>query len=144
MLLFVSPIMVNYLQNVQARICYTGIKLGTKFINIKDLVKKSHQHDVVYYAACPKPVFVEHYTGETGRGLNERVIDHNGRDKKSHLYKHSQESNHPCVALSDFKITGSNFQNQKFKTKIAESLLIREKRSSLNTQEISIPLKLFI
>ena len=94
MLLFVSPIMVNYLQNVQARICYTGIKLDTKFINIKDLVKKSHQHDVVYYAACPKPVFVEHYTGETGRGLNERVIDHNGRDKKSHLYKHSQESNH--------------------------------------------------
>ena len=76
MLLFVFPIMVNYLQNVQARICYTGIKLGTKFINIKDLVKKSHQRDVVYYAACPKPVCAEDYTGETGRGLNERVIDH--------------------------------------------------------------------
>ena len=131
-------------ENVQARICYTGTKRGTKFNNIKDPVKKSHQHDVVYYAACPEPGCVEDYTGETGRRLNERVIDHNGRDKKSHLYKHSQESNHPCVALSDFKIIGSNFQNQKFKRKIAESLLIREKRSSLNMQEMSIPLKLFI
>ena len=79
-------------ENIQARICYTGTKLGTKFN--KDPVKKSHQHDVVYYAACPEPGCVEDYTGETGRRLNERVIDHNGRDKKSHLYKHSQESNH--------------------------------------------------
>ena len=87
---------------------------------------------------------VEDYIGETGRQLNERVIDNNGRDKKSHLYKHLQESNHPCVALSDFKIIGSNFENQNFKRKIAESLLIRESRSSLNTQEMSISLKLFI
>ena len=72
------------------------------------------------------------------------MIDHNRRDTKSHLYKQSQESNHPCVALSDVKIISSYFQNQKFKRKIAASLLIREKRSSLNTQEMSIPLKLFI
>ena len=96
-------------ENVQARICYTGTKRGTKFNNIKDPVKKSHQHDVVYYAACPEPGCVEDYTGEAGRRLNERVIDQNGRDKKSYLYKHLQESNHPCVALSDFKIIGSNF-----------------------------------
>ena len=70
--------------------------------------------------------------------------DHNGRDKMSHLYKHSQKSNHPCVALSGFKIIDSNFQNQKFNRKMTESLLIRETRSSLNMQEISIPLKLFI
>ena len=130
-------------ENVQTRTCYTGTKLGTKFNNIKDPVKKSHQHDVVYYATCPEPGCVEDYTGETGRRLNERVIDHNGRDKKSHLYKHSQESNYPCVALSDFKIIGCNFQNQKFKRRI-ESLLIRETRSSLNIQEMSVPLKLFI
>ena len=131
-------------ENVQARICYTGTKRGTKFNNIKHLVRKSHQHDIVYYAAYPEPACVEDYTGETGRRLNERVIDHNGRDKKSHLYKHSQERNYPRVGLSDFKIIGSNFQNEKFKRKIAESLLIRKKRSSLNTQEMSIPLKLFI
>ena len=130
-------------ENVQTRTCDTRTKLGTKFNNIKDPIRKSHQHEVVYYATCPEPDCVEDYTGETGRSLNERVIDHNGRDKKSHLYKHSQESNHPCVALSDFKIIGSNFQNQKFKRKIAESLLIRETRSSLNTQEMSNSTKSF-
>ena len=129
-------------ENVQTRIGYTDTKLGTKFSNIKYLVKKSHQYDVVYHATCLEPGCVEDCTGETGRRLNESMIDHNRRDEKSHLYKQSQESNHPCVALSDFKIIGSHFQNQKFKRKIAESLLIREKRSSLNTQEI--PLKLFI
>ena len=146
-------------ENVQARICYTGTKLGTKFSNIKDPVKKSYQHDVVYYATCHEPGCVEDYSGETGRILrgslkrmrrmkriekNERVIDNNGRDKKSHLYKHLQDNNHSCIALSDFKIIESSFRNQKFKRKIAESLLIREKRSSLNVQEMSIPLKLFI
>ena len=131
-------------ENFQTRICYTvTTKLGTKFNNIKDPVKKSHKHDVVYYAICPKPGCVEDYLGETGRRLNERLIDHNSRDKKSHLYKHSQESNHPCVALSDFKIIGSNFQNQKFNRKIAESLLIRETRSLLNAQDMSIPSKTF-
>ena len=35
-------------ENVQTRICYTGTKLDTKF-NITGPVKKSHQHDVVYY-----------------------------------------------------------------------------------------------
>ena len=131
------------LENVQAKICYTGTKLGTKFSNIKDPVKKSCQHDAVYYVACPEPGFVDDYTDKTVRRLNEGVIDHNGRDKKSHLHKHLQESNHPCVALSDFKIIGSHFQNQRLLRKIAESLLIREKRSALNMQEMSIPLKRF-
>ena len=88
-------------ENFQTRICYNGTKLGIKFNNIKDPVKKSQQHDVVYYGTCPEPGCVD-YTGEAGRRLNERVIDHNDRDKKSHLYKRSQEINHPCVALSDF------------------------------------------
>ena len=77
-------------ENVHTRICYTGIKLGTKFNDIKDPVKKSHQHNVVYYATCPEPECVEDYTGETGRRPNGRMIDHNGRDKTSHLYKQSQ------------------------------------------------------
>ena len=63
-------------ENVQARICSTGTKRGTKFSNIKDPVKKSRQHDVGY---CPEPGCVEDYIGETGRRLNERVIYHNGR-----------------------------------------------------------------
>ena len=62
--------------------------------------KKSHQHDVVYYAACLEPGCVEDDTGETSSRLNDRVIDQNGTGKKSYLYKHSQESKYPCVALT--------------------------------------------
>ena len=78
------------LENIQTRVCYTGTKLGTKIKinNIKDQGKKSHQNDRVFCATCPESGFVEDYTGETSRGLNERVIDHNWRDKKSHLHKH--------------------------------------------------------
>ena len=114
-------------ENVQARICTLILKLGTKFNNIKDPVNKSCQHNVVFYAICPKPGCVEDYTGETGRRLNKRATDHNRGDKKSHIYSHLHKSNHPCITLSDFKINCSNFQNQKFKRKIAELLLIREK-----------------
>ena len=32
--------------NTQTKIYYTGTKLGTKFNNNKDPVKKSHQHDI--------------------------------------------------------------------------------------------------
>ena len=102
-------------ENFQARICFIGTKIDTKFNKIKYLVKKSLQHDVVYYVTCSESGCVEDYTGETGRRLNVRVIDHNGRDKKSHLNKRSRKSNQPCDAMSDFKMIGSSFQNQKFK-----------------------------
>ena len=65
--------------------CYTGTKLGTKFNNIKDLVMKSHHHDVVYYVTCSQPGCVEDFTGETGTKLNERVTDYSWRDKNSYL-----------------------------------------------------------
>ena len=54
-------------ENVKTRICYTGTKLGIKFNNIKDPVEKLHQHDVVYYATCPKPGCIEGYTGNRKR-----------------------------------------------------------------------------
>ena len=104
-------------ENVQTKIYYTATKLGTKYDNIKDPVKKSHQHDAVFNVTCPGPDCVEDDTGETGRRLNKRIIVHNGRDKNSHLNKRSQESNHRCVALNVFKIIDCNFQNQKFKKK---------------------------
>ena len=78
-------------ENVPARICYTGKKRGTKFNNIKDPVKKSNQSNVVFYATSHKPGCVEDNTAETVRRLNETVINPNRRDKKLHLYKHSQE-----------------------------------------------------
>ena len=128
--------------NVKTYTTYSGTKLSSKF-PLKDETKKDHQHDVVYYAKCPEEQCTEDYTGETDRYLIERVKDHNGKDSKSHLFKHAMKTNHKTVTLDDFKIIGKDYKRPKFRRKLAESLHIEEKRSSLNTQETSVPLKLF-
>ena len=68
--------------------------------------------------------------------------DHSGKDSKSHLFKHSRETNNKKVTLDDLKIIGKGYRRSKFRCKLAESLHIKEKHL-LNTQEASIPLKLF-
>ena len=45
----------------------------------------------------------EPYIGETERHFEERIIDHNKRDKKSHIYKHSSENGHPMFGWTILK-----------------------------------------
>ena len=121
---------------------YTGKKLSTCF-NVKDQSNFDHPNDVVYYADCPNEAFRENCIGESGRRISERIKDHNGRDLKSHILRHSVESGHANVSYEDFKIIAKNFNNNSWKRKIAESLLIKEKRLTLNIHDKSVPLKLF-
>ena len=72
----------------------------------------------------------------------ERIKDHSGRDKNSHLVKHSIETGHSAVTINDFEIIGSAYRNNYQKWKVAEALYIKELKPSLNVQEKSIPLKL--
>ena len=54
------------------------------------------------------------------------------------------EKEHKLPSLEDFiMILGKNYKKNKFRRKISELLYIKGKRSSLNTQEKSVPLKLF-
>ena len=121
---------------------YTGKKPGTSF-NVKDQSKFDHQHDVVYYVDCPNETCRENYIGESGRRISEHIKDHNGRDLKSHILRHSVESGHANVSGEDFKTIAKNFNNKSWKHKIAESLLIKEKWPMLNIHNKSVPLKLF-
>ena len=127
---------------VKTQVVYTGKKLSTCF-NVKDQSKFEHRHDVVYYADCPNEKCRENYIGESGRRISEIIKDHNGRDLKSHILRHSVESGHANVSYEDFKIIAKNFNNNHWKRKIAESLLIKEKPPTLNTHHKSVPLKLF-
>ena len=111
---------------IKTQLAYTGKKLSTCF-NVKDQSKFEHQHDVVYYADCPNEKCRKNYIGESGRRISERIKDHNGRNLKSHILKHSVESGHTNVCYEDFKIKAKNFNNNHWKHKIAESLLIKEK-----------------
>ena len=132
----------NLPENVVPKAAFSASRLSDKF-NIKTKTKKDHQHDVTYYVQCPEETCNDDYTGETGRRMAERVIDHCGRDKKSHVFKHSVEKDHRLPSIEEYTILGGNYKNNTFRRKVSESLYIKEKRSTLNTHEKSVELKLF-
>ena len=88
----------------KATLVYTGTKLGSNF-NIKDITKKEHKHDIVYSVKRPEETFNETFNGE-----------HGGKDKNSHVYQHSVNSNHALVTLDDFAILNLGYKYNKFKT----------------------------
>ena len=49
------------------------------------------------------------YIGESGRRLNEQLIEHAGRDKNSHVLLHSQETGHTRVDINNIEILNKNF-----------------------------------
>ena len=117
-------------------------KLSTCF-NIKVQTKFEHQHNIVYHGKCPEVDCIDSYIDEASRRVFERIIDHNGRDRKSHLFRHSVQHNNKNLERQDFKILGKGYRNNAMKRKISEALYCRELKPTLNVQEKSIDLKLF-
>ena len=131
-----------FLDKYKATLVYTDTKFGSNF-NIKGITKKEHKHDLVYSVKCPKETCNETYNGGTGRRLIERVGKHRGKDKNSHVYQQSVNSNHALVTLDDFAILNLGYKHNKFKRKISEALFIKTNRPNFNKQDTSVPLKLF-
>ena len=123
-------------------VSYTGKELGTCF-NVKDKMVFNHKHDTVYYAKCPEESCPHDYVGESGRRVLERVKHRNGRDISSHIFKHFIAADHQFVSCDDLRIVGRNYHNYKRARKIAEALLIKNLRPSLNVEEKSVALKVF-
>ena len=119
--------------NVKTMVTHQSKKLASKF-PVKDKIVFQHQNNVVYYGKFPNPNCKDDYIGETDRRVIERVIDHNKREKKSHMLKHSRDKLHTHVWEYDFKLLGNNYQSN-IKRKISESLFIRKLKPSLNKQD---------
>ena len=128
--------------NVKPQITYTGRKLGSLF-QTKDQTIFEHKHDVIYHGKCPAENSADYYIGEIAPRINERIVDHTGRDTNSHLQKHSIESGHKLLESVDYKIIGTGYRNNIMKRKLSEALFIKELKSTLNKQEKYLPLKLF-
>ena len=58
------------------------------------------------------------------------------------MLRHSIEKNHTEVTMNDFKVIGRNHKNNVRKRKVAETLLIKQFRPTLNVQEQLVALKL--
>ena len=91
------------LENHISRYAYRSKKLGS-FFNIKDQINLVHNNDLIYLVKGHEKTWSENYLGETARRINERVLQHAAKDKKSHILRHSLQSGHPSVSLNEFKI----------------------------------------
>ncbi|KAK3746965.1 hypothetical protein QZH41_002519 [Actinostola sp. cb2023] len=126
--------------DVKARFSYRSHKLASRF-SVKDQTAFEHWHNLVYMTECPEEKCKETYIGETGRRLQERITDHNSRDKTSSVSRHCKDTGHPSVNKADFKILATDYPFYR-KRKTAEALLIKEKKPTLNEQGQSTPLSL--
>ena len=112
------------LNNVKPQIRYTGRRLGSSF-QTKDQTISEHKHGVICYEKCPAENCVDDYIGETAHRVNERIVDHTGRDTNSHLLTHSIESGHKPLEAADYKIIGTRYRNNPMKRKLSEALFIK-------------------
>ena len=85
---------------IVTKIAYVANKLSTCFC-VKDVTKFKHNNDLIYQGRCPEIGCNDHYLGETGCRISERVLDHAGRDKNLHLFKHSIESGDPVLEVNN-------------------------------------------
>ena len=75
-------------ENHLSRHAYSSKKLES-FLSIKDQTKLEHNDDLTYLVKCPEKTCSENYHGETARRIDERVLEHVGKDKKSHMLQHT-------------------------------------------------------
>ena len=99
---------------------YKGTTIGSKF-NIKDQIKFEHLHNVVYYTECPNHKCTSRYNGQTRCRIAKRVGEYRGKDTKSHLFIHVNETKHKIVNVNDFNIIGKGYRSD-FTRRISEAL----------------------
>ena len=110
---------------------------------MKDQAKKEHKHNLVYIVNCPSQACTKTYIGETARRLTSRLEEHSGKSEQSNMTRHSIDSGHSLVQLSNFKIP-TQIQSKDINTrKVAEALLIQAYKPTLTTQEALVQLQLF-
>ena len=87
-------------QNIKPRFVYKGTKLGS-FFSVKDKVDIKHQTNLIY-TYTPQRSSIVAYVGETNVRHGRRIYEHGHWDKKSSIYKYSEE-NGIEINFEDFK-----------------------------------------
>ena len=126
---------------VKLRTTYTPCKLGSRF-PVKDREKLIHQHNVTYHVTCANKKCESTYVGETKRRMFTRIMEHNSKDAKSHVLRHSKKTKHRRVFLPNVEIIGRGYKTN-FKRKVSEALFIKQLKPDLNMQKDAFKLKLY-
>ena len=118
-------------EDIRIKLIFTPFKINT-FFSSKDSVISALKSNLVYNFSCAGCNAC--YIGETERHLSTRINEHLHTDKKSHIYKHLQESER-CKELANadcFSIL--DYSNTTYQRKIKEALYIKWRKPSLNKQ----------
>ena len=75
-------------------------------------MKNTNTTSSTVYVGCPDCDYV--YIGESGRRIEERVLDHAGRDRNSHVYKHSLTNGHTGISIDNVEIISSSSREGNF------------------------------
>ena len=61
-----------------------------------------HNHDIIYQGRCPKIGYNDHYLGETGPRILDRVLDKAGRDPSLHLFKYFLKNGQTGLYMNNY------------------------------------------
>ena len=107
-------------------------KLGFCF-NIKDEIKVEQNLDVIYHGKYPEDDCRDDHIGETKRGIPE-TIKYRIKDTSSCFLKHSVEYRHRVIIERSVTYISNGFRNNTVNSRIAESLISKQKTSPLNNK----------
>ena len=128
-------------EDLRPQIIYNGTKLSS-FFSVKDKIPFLHCSDLVYHYEDRRVDNKEDYTGETKCRIGKRIKEHQGSDKESAIAKYTIKENIGPPLKSNFSILAKNYRNP-VRRKIAESMFVKEKKSTLNVQKDTYHLQLF-
>ena len=89
--------------DVKVMITYQGTKPLSRF-QVKHQTELKHRNNVVYCCKYHENDYDDFYNGKTDRRISERTINHNKKDKNSHLLQHAQSKKHEHIWVNDFTI----------------------------------------
>ena len=118
-------------ENVQPKVKNKGTKLSS-FFSAKDKLDDHHCSNIVYYYQRNDDENVD-YRGETKVRFGKRFKQHQCGDKGSSIVLDFKANNLAPPSPTEFTILAKNYNN-RLKRRIAESLCIKDKKSSSNVQ----------
>ena len=138
----------KYFNQINFKIAFIN-KINIKnFFNVKDRVSKGLSSAVVYEFQCPG-CSQGSYIGGTVRTLEARFCSHMGRSYRTGITLSKKEASSIRSHIVNCKtdITLENFKILEFSTcpnslRILESLYIKTKNPSLNSDSTSVPLQI--
>ena len=139
----------KYFPQTNIRIAFVNNFKLRNYTNHKDKLSSLWCSDVVYEYKCA--VCENCYIGSTNRSLAIKISEHQGRSYRtkqilarplqSSIREHSEGICKKQITTEEFKVKYKGQYTQEIR--IAESLLIKSLKPSLNLEESSIQLKVF-